>query len=119
MYMFRVSIIGADSINDKDFCCNKCIKCLKSKNDAGETLQINSIGDNFVEEFTKFYNIDCQYFIADFSQYGKDALITRNNLLMENSDAFIFFFGEKPKKDFIYLYEMANATGKPIRKLSK
>lgn len=115
--MFNVAIIGAESIEDYNFCEKKCINCLQNKARSGESITIFSTGDLFVDQFSKKYHINVQYFYTDWKNYGKYALKERNERLLENCHAMILF-GEDTK-DKRFLKELALINNIPVRIINK
>ena len=111
--MFNVAIIGAEGIDNYDFCKEKCIMCLSNKAKSGEAITIFTTGDAFVDLFSTKYHINVQNFYTNLRDYGKNALAERNNELLKNCNALIAF--NDGKKDTLVLYDMAKSKGIPVR----
>ena len=115
--MFKIAIIGADGINDFNFCLNKTIKIIKNKASEKEGIMLLSTGEEFVKKFSELFSIDFQVLFTDFKKYGKDALKMRNKELLNLSDAIIIF--NDNKKDTNFLFEMTKKTSLPYRFITK
>ena len=110
--MFKVAIIGGESMGDYMRFKKKCIECLKNK--VKETsVVIYTIGDRFVNVFAERYGITTKLFSADFQMYGKDALMMRNKEMLRDCDAVIIFNGSK--KDVEIIKKMAGEKNLPMR----
>lgn len=107
--MFRVIIIGGEDTENYNLFRDKVINLLRNKAKNREHIVINTIGDEFVDEFTTHYGIDKHFFITDWKSYGNNALKERNETILNNSDALIFF--QNTKKDLVTLYNMAVKKG--------
>lgn len=111
--MFNVAIVGADGINNIEFCTIKTIKLLERKAKEKEGIMLLSTGEDFVKNFSNRFNIDTQTFFTDFKKYGKNALKVRNNELLDKCNAIIIF--DDGKKDTQILKEMAISRNIPLR----
>lgn len=87
--MFKVVIVGGESTKDYDFFEKKCIQCLKNKVKT-DTVMIYSIGDSYVERFSKRFGIDVRFFVSKFKR-KTSALNRRNEEMLADADALIAF----------------------------
>lgn len=111
--MFNVAIVGADGLNNYDYCMSKTIKILSRKAKEKEGIMILSTGEDFVKKFSTKFNIDTQTYFTDFKKYGKNALKMRNIELLDNCNAIIIF--NDGKKDTSVLKDMAMSRNIPLR----
>ena len=109
--MFKVSIIGGETMGDYKFFVEKCAFFLKNKTKNG--LRVLTIGDKFVDILTTTANIDKQIFYCDWKAHGNDAIKNRNEKIIKESDAFIIFNDDTKGTNFFI--HMAKESGKPIR----
>ena len=107
--MFNVIIIGAEDTGNYEFFRQKAIYYLSNKAKSGEGITIYTTGDEFIDRFTDRYRIDKHFFKADWKTYGKDALKCRNELMVRDANAIIFF--QNNKRDFQVLYDYAKNKG--------
>ena len=89
MHMFKVVIVGGESTKNYDFFEKKCIQCLKNKVKT-DTVMIYSIGDSYVERFSKRFGIDVRFFVSKFKR-KTSALNRRNEEMLADADALIAF----------------------------
>lgn len=109
--MFNVAIVGGEGSGDYPTFKEKCIFYLKNK--AGEGIKIYTTGDEYVDAFADRYRIDTIKFHTDFKKYGKDALKVRNEEMLENCDALIYF--NDGTKDTKMILKMAKDLNIPVR----
>lgn len=109
--MFKVAIVGGESMGDYRFFVEKCAFFLKNKTKNG--LMILTIGDKFVDILTTTANIDKQMFYCDWKAHGNDAIKNRNEKIIKESDAFIVF--DDGTKGTNFFIKMARESCKPIR----
>lgn len=114
--MFRVAIIGGENTGNFDAFKERCIYFLRNKAKEGCGIMINTTGDEFVDKFAKMYNIDVRTFYTNWKKNGKNALIERNNEMLDSTDALIYFYGNK--KDNTVIYEMALKRNIPTRNVT-
>ena len=79
--MFKVVIVGGESTKNYDFFKNK----VKT-----DTVMIYSIGDSYVERFSKRFGIDVRFFVSKFKR-KTSALNRRNEEMLADADALIAF----------------------------
>ena len=103
--MFNVIVIGGEDSGNYEYFRSKMIYYLKNKAKSGEGITIFTTGDDFVDSFAKRYGIDVKFFVTNWKDYGKDALKHRNEEMIKNANAIIFF--QNNKKDFQILYDLA------------
>ena len=109
--MFKVVIVGGENRGDYKLFANKCVQILKNKVKDGIT--IFSVGDKFVDIFSKATNIDVVNFCTNWSMNGKNALKVRNNEMIEKCDAAIIF--DDGTKDTRTFASMIKEKNKPYR----
>lgn len=107
--MFNVIVIGGEDSGNYEFFKSKMIYYLQNKAKSGERITIYTTGDEFVDTFAKRYGIDTKFFITDWKNYGKSALKERNEEMIKDANAVIFF--KNGKKDFQTLYDTAIRSG--------
>lgn len=111
--MFNVIIIGAEDTEDYQFFKEKTIALLKNKANSGEHIVIYTTGDEFVDVFTSRFGIDKRVFYCDWQKYGKDALKYRNEEILKDANAIIFF--QNNKRDSKILFDFAVSKNIPAR----
>lgn len=89
--MFRVAIIGGQNTNDYAKFAKTCVHLLKNKANSGVTIMINTIGDEYVDRFSKHFCLCKRYFQAEWKTFGNNALVKRDEAIVKESDALIFF----------------------------
>ena len=111
--MFNVIIIGGEDTENYDFFKKKTAECLINKARSGEGITILTTGDAFIDEFTKQFRIDKQFFPTDWRTFGKEALKYRNEEILKRANAIIFF--QNGRKDSQILFDMAVKRKLPNR----
>lgn len=104
--MFNVIVIGGEDCGCYEYFRSKMIYYLQNKAKSGEGITIFTTGDEFVNSFTKRYHIDVKIFVTNWKDYGKDALKHRNEELIKNANAIIYF--QDGKKEHQMLLDMAS-----------
>lgn len=107
--MFNVIIIGGEDTRDYNYFKVKVAKILSSKAKSGEGITIFTIGDTFVDQFTERYGIAKRFFQTDFKSFGHDALKYRNEAIVKDANAIIFF--NNNKRDYKILFDYARNNG--------
>lgn len=107
--MFNIIVIGGEDSGNYEFFKSKMIYYLRNKAKSGEGITIFTTGDEYVDKFTKRYGIDVKFFVTDWKTYGKNALKERNEAILKDANAIVFF--QNHKKDFETLYDMASKRG--------
>ena len=113
--MFKVAIIGGKNTENYNFFKERCIYFLKKKAESGERILINTTGDDYVYNFCKQYGIDNKTYYTDWKTYKNDALKKRNEKIVAESDAMIYF--DNGIKDEEMLYNAAKQKNTPIRRV--
>lgn len=111
--MFNIIIIGAEDTENYEFFRQKAISLLSRQAKSGGGITIFTTGDEFVDRFTTRYKIDKKFFKADWKSHGKDALKYRNEAMVREANAILFF--QNNKKDFQVLYDYAKNKGLTAR----
>lgn len=114
--MYKVLVVGGETLEDYNLFEKKVIACISRK--AKETkIMLYSVGDSFVKYFCEKWHI--AHFVAntDWKKYGKNALVERNNTIINEIDAAIGF--QNPVKDNNILFAKAVQKGIPYRYFSK
>lgn len=114
--MFNVAIIGGEDTGNYEFFKDKCIFFLKNKAKSGEGITIYTTGDSYIEKFCARYGIDTRTFYTKWKEYGKMALKTRNDELLKECNALIYF--DNGIKDQEVLFNMAKKNSIPVRKIA-
>ena len=109
--MFKVVIIGGESTKDYDFFEKKCIQCLKNKAKT-DTVMIYTIGDSYVERFSKRFGIDVRFFVSKFKR-KTSALNRRKEEMLSDANALIAF--NDKLKSTTTIIEKANEKKIPSR----
>lgn len=100
--MFNVIIIGGEDTLDYNFFQERCIYYLRKKAESGEGITIFTTGDDFVETFATRFHINTKTFRCDWKLNGSNAIKVRNDAIIENANAIIYF--DNGKKDCECLY---------------
>lgn len=100
--MFRILIIGGDNTDDYLYFQNRCAFYLQNKAKQREHIVVLSTGDEFVKKFTEKYHIDCEVFNCDWNTYGKNALKVRNDKILTNIDAVLYFKDNNTSNQILY-----------------
>jgi predicted secreted acid phosphatase len=102
--MFKVAIIGGQNRNNYTEFESKCIYYLSRRAKNKEPIIILTTGDKLVEKFCQKFSIPFRYFYADFKTYKRKALNVRNEKLLSECNAVIYFNdGLKDSQDIYYL----------------
>lgn len=112
--MFNVIILGAYHTNDYDFFKTKTINLLKNKAKEGCGITILTTGDDYVKKFAETYSIDIQTFSCNW-ELGDAKIVfqERNNALLKNANAVIYF--DTGKKEYEFIYKSAQKQNIPVR----
>lgn len=113
--MFNVVIIGGEDCGNYEFFKQKVIQLTKEKART-EGMTIYTTGDEYVKQLSQKYYIDTYFIECDWNTYGKDALKKRNERLLSDADALIYF--DTNKKDFNIIYEIAKSKNIPCRRIA-
>lgn len=114
--MFKVAIVGGETMGDYPFFEKKCVACLKNKAKT-EGITIYTTGDAFVSYFAEKFGISTRTFYTDWRTYGKDALKYRNEELLADCNAIITF--DDGIKDTKMIAKMASEKNLPSRFISR
>ena len=109
--MFRVTIVGASDLGDFNLFERKSIFFLRTKADGG--IAINTTGDADVIKFANKWHIEHRIFRADWKKHGKDALMYRNQEMLDGCDGVIVFRTDIKDNDAIR--KMAQNLNIPCR----
>ena len=109
--MFRETIIGASDFGNFNLFEKKCIFFLQTK--ANQGIAINTTGDADVIKFANKWHIEHRIFHADWKKHGKDALVYRNQEMLEDCDGVIVFRTDIKDNDAIR--KMAQNLNIPCR----
>lgn len=97
--IFRVIIAGGRDFNNYEFAKNKINYVLQNKMNNDTNLIIICGGacgaDKIGERFAKENGIEIQYYLANWSTFGKSAGYIRNKQMADNADALIAFWDGK------------------------
>lgn len=109
--MFRIAIIGGENTMNYEMFKEKCIHYLRNKVKDG--IIILTTGDEYVTHFAQKYKIDTQFYATKWRKYKNNALKMRNDELLSNTDAIIYF--NDGIKDNMHLYNEALHRNIPSR----
>lgn len=113
--MFKVAIIGGYETGDYARFRAKCIHMLREKGKT-EGLMLYSIGDEFLDRFAEEFSLTIATVYTEFGKYGKMALKVRNERLLSECEALLYF--DCGIKDYNMLYTMASEKGLNVRKVT-
>lgn len=113
--MYNVAIIGGEETENYEFFKERCIFFLRNKAKSGCGITIYTTGDLFVDKFCSRYGIDERTFYTKWKNFGKMALKVRDDELLKECNAMIYF--DNGIKDQEMLYNMAKRLNIPVRKV--
>lgn len=109
--MFRVTIVGASDFGNFNIFERKCVFFLQNKAIGG--IAINTTGDADVVKFADKWHIEHRIFHPDWKKHGKEALLYRNQEMLEGCDGVIVFRADL--KDNNAIRKMAQKLNIPCR----
>lgn len=113
--MYNIMIIGGEESHDYKCFEYWCAYYLQNKVKT-DKVNILTTGDGFVDMFAKKFGIDTKMYPTLWNIDGKRALVKRNERIVSEANAMIYFNNGISDHDMIY--RAALTAGVPIRVLN-